>query len=267
MNFAIIGAGMAGILSGIKLTDAGLTDFTIYEKNDRFGGTWRENTYPGLACDVPSHLYSYSFAPNPDWSHQFSPGPEIHAYFERVAREHGLEAKTRFGEEIVGCEFHDGRWNLETANGHHDVVDVVIAATGVLHHPNYPDIEGLDSFAGAMFHSSRWDHDVALDGKRVGVIGTGSTAVQIVGAIVDQVGHLDLFQRTPQWILPQENPAFTDEEKASFRADPSKLIELHDSLSQAFGIFANAVVDAESQEAHWIQSACLANLENNVKRP
>ncbi len=267
MNFAIIGAGMAGILSGIKLTEAGLTDFTVYEKNDRFGGTWRENTYPGLACDVPSHLYSYSFAPNPDWSHQFSPGPEIHAYFERVAREHGLEAKIRFGEEIVGCELHDGRWNLETANGHHDEVDVVIAATGVLHHPNYPEIEGLDSFAGAMFHSSRWDHDVSLDGKRVGVIGTGSTAVQIVGAVADRVGHLDLFQRTAQWVLPQENPAFTDEEQASFREDPSKLIELHESLSQAFGIFANAVVDAESQEAHWIEAACLANLENSVSDP
>jgi cation diffusion facilitator CzcD-associated flavoprotein CzcO len=267
LRFAVIGAGMAGILSGIKLTEAGLTDFTIYEKSDRFGGTWRENTYPGLACDVPSHLYSYSFAPNPDWSHQFSPGPEIHAYFERVAREHGLEAKTRFGEEIVGCVLHDGRWQLETSNGGQDEVDVVIAATGVLHHPKYPDIAGLDSFAGAMFHSSRWDHDVSLDGKRVGVIGTGSTAVQIVGAIVDQVEHLDLFQRTPQWVLPQENPAFTDEEQESYREDPSKLVELHDTLSQAFGIFANAVVDAESQEAHWIQSACLANLENSVTDP
>jgi cation diffusion facilitator CzcD-associated flavoprotein CzcO len=267
LRFAIIGAGMAGILSGIKLTDAGLTDFTIYEKNDRFGGTWRENTYPGLACDVPSHLYSYSFAPNPDWSHQFSPGPEIHAYFERVAREHGLEPKTHFGEEIVSCELHDGRWQLRTASGARDEVDVVIAATGVLHHPKYPDIDGLDSFGGAVFHSSRWDHDVELDGKRVGVIGTGSTAVQIVGAIAGRVAHLDLFQRTPQWVLPQENPAFTDEEQASFREDPSKLIELHDGLSQAFGIFANAVVDAESQEAHWIQSACLANLEDSVSDP
>ena len=220
MNFAIIGAGMAGILSAIKLTEAGLTDFTIYEKSDRFGGTWRENTYPGLACDVPSHLYSYSFAPNPDWSHQFSPGPEIHAYFERVAREHGLEEQVRFGDEVVRCEFSDGRWKLETASGHHDEVDVVIAATGVLHHPRYPDIEGLDTFAGAMFHSSRWDHDVELDGARVGVIGTGSTAVQIVGAIVDRVGHLDLFQRTPQWVLPQVNPAITDEEKAAFRERP-----------------------------------------------
>ncbi len=267
MNFAIIGAGMAGILSGIKLTQAGLTDFTIYEKSDRFGGTWRENTYPGLACDVPSHLYSYSFAPNPDWSHQFSPGPEIHAYFERVAHDHGLEEKTRFGEEIVACEFHNGRWKLETANGHQDEVDVVIAATGVLHHPKYPDIEGLDTFDGALFHSSRWDHDVSLEGQRVGVIGTGSTAVQIVGAIVEEVGHLDLFQRTPQWVLPQENPAFTDEEQASYRSDPSKLVDLHESLSQAFGIFANAVVDAESQEAHWIQSACTANLEQSVKDP
>jgi cation diffusion facilitator CzcD-associated flavoprotein CzcO len=267
MNFAIIGAGMAGILSGIKLTEAGLTDFTIYEKSDRFGGTWRENTYPGLACDVPSHLYSYSFAPNPEWSHQFSPGPEILAYFERLAREHGLEEKVRFGDEIVRCEFDDGHWKLETAGGHHDEVDVVIAATGVLHHPRYPDIEGLDTFAGTIFHSSRWDHDVALEGARVGVIGTGSTAVQIVGAIVDRVAHLDLFQRTPQWILPQTNPEITDEEKAAFREDPAKLIELHESLSQAFGVFANAVVDAESAEAEWIQATCLANLESSVADP
>ena len=267
MNFAIIGAGMAGILSGIKLTEAGLTDFTIYEKSDRFGGTWRENTYPGLACDVPSHLYSYSFAPNPDWSHQFSPGPEIEAYFERVAHEHGLDERVRFGEEVTQCEFVDGRWKIDTASGHHDEVDVVIAATGVLHHPKYPDIAGLDSFGGAMFHSSRWDHDVELDGARVGVIGTGSTAVQIVGAIAERVSHLSLFQRTPQWVLPQENHAITDEEQAEFRAHPEKLTELHESLSQAFGIFANAVVDAESPEAQWIQAACTANLEDSVADP
>jgi cation diffusion facilitator CzcD-associated flavoprotein CzcO len=258
---------MAGILSGIKLTEAGLTDFTIYEKGDRFGGTWRENTYPGLACDVPSHLYSYSFAPNPEWSHQFSPGPEIEAYFERVAHEHGLDARTRFGEEVTRCEFVDGRWHIDTAAGHHDEVDVVIAATGVLHHPKYPDIAGLDSFGGAMFHSSRWDHDVELDGARVGVIGTGSTAVQIVGEIAERVAHLSLFQRTPQWVLPQENPAITPEEQAEFRAHPEKLTELHESLSQAFGIFANAVVDAESPEAQWIQAACTANLEESVADP
>ena len=126
---------MAGILSGVKLLEAGITDFTIYEKGDGPGGTWRENTYPGLACDVPSHLYSYSFAPNPEWSHRFSAGSEIRAYFARVAHDHGLDQYTRYREGVVSCRFADGRWQLETEGGNHDEVDVVIAATGVLHHP------------------------------------------------------------------------------------------------------------------------------------
>src|SRR5690242_13843802 len=206
LRFAVIGAGMAGILSVIKLVEAGFGDVTVYEKADRVGGTWRENTYPGLACDVPSHLYSYSFALTPEWSHRFSPGPEIQAYFERIAREHDVERYIRFGEEVTSCAFRDGRWHLDTANGLHDEFDVVIAATGVLHHPRLPDIEGLDSFAGAAFHSARWDHSAPLDGARVGIIGTGSTAVQMVGALVDRVSKLTLFQRTAQWIMPQENP-------------------------------------------------------------
>jgi cation diffusion facilitator CzcD-associated flavoprotein CzcO len=267
MNFAIIGAGMAGILSAIKLTEAGFTDYTIYEKGDRFGGTWRENTYPGLACDVPSHLYSYSFAPNPNWSHQFSPGPEIRDYFEQVARDHDLEPRVRFGDEVKRCERVDGRWQIETASGHRDEVDVVISATGVLHHPRYPDIEGIDSFNGAIFHSSRWDHDVTLEGKRVGIIGTGSTAVQIVGAIVDDVARLDLFQRTAQWVMPQVNPEISEAEKAAFRENPEKLTEIHENLSEMFGIFANAVVDSESSELAMIEAACLSNLENNVIDP
>ncbi len=267
LRFAIIGAGMAGILSAIKLTEAGLTDFTIYEKGDRFGGTWRENTYPGLACDVPSHLYSYSFALTPDWSHQFSPGPEIQRYFERVARQHDLEHRVRFDDEVKRCAFVDGRWQLETAAGHRDEVDVVIAATGVLHHPRFPDIDGIDDFAGAWFHSSRWDHDVELEGARIGIIGTGSTAVQMVGALVDQVAHLSLFQRTAQWVLPQVNPTISDEQQAAYRDEPEQLVELHSSLSQAFGVFANAVVDAESPEMQWIEAACRTNLEENVADP
>src|SRR2546421_8775493 len=124
LRFAIIGAGMAGILSAIKLKDAGLTDFTVYEKADRVGGTWRENTYPGLSCDVPSHLYSYSFALTPEWSHRFSPGTEIQGYFEQVARDHGVLDRTRFGDEVTRCEFTDRIWLLETASGHRDEVDV-----------------------------------------------------------------------------------------------------------------------------------------------
>jgi len=267
LRFAVIGAGMAGILSAVKLTEAGYTDFTVYEKGESFGGTWRENTYPGLACDVPSHLYSYSFALTPDWSHQFSPGPEIRGYFERVAHEHHVDEKTRFGDEVKVCEFVDGRWHLETAAGHTDDVDVVVAATGVLHHPRYPDIDGLDDFEGAVFHSARWDHDVDLDGKRVGIIGTGSTAVQIVCAIVERVGHLDLFQRTAQWVLPQANPPFSDDEVAAFRDDPKVLGKLHDNLAEAFGIFANAVVDVDSPELQMIERACLDNLEQRVTDP
>jgi cation diffusion facilitator CzcD-associated flavoprotein CzcO len=268
LRFAIIGAGMAGILSAIRLGEAGLTNFTIYEKADRLGGTWRENTYPGIGCDVPSHLYRYSFAPNPDWSHTYSPGAEIQAYFEHVAEERGVIDSIRFGEEVTRCVFEGGRWQIETAKGHRDSVDFVIAATGVLHHPHMPDIPGLEDFEGDCFHSARWDHDVSLEGKRVGVIGTGSTAVQIVGAIVDQVGHLALFQRTAQWIMPQENPAYTEEQKAEFRDHPELLRELYENISKLFAEgFANAVVDADSPQMKAIEEACRANLEQNVRDP
>ena len=267
LRFAIVGAGMAGILSAIKLREAGFTDFTVYEKGDSVGGTWRENTYPGLSCDVPSHLYSYSFALTPDWSHRFAPGAEIRAYFERVARENGVLERVRFNDEVTSCVFNAGCWELETASGHRDEVDIVIAATGVLHHPRYPDIEGLDAFAGAHFHSARWDHDVTLDGARVGVVGTGSTAVQIVSAITPRVAKLCLFQRTAQWIMPADNPAYTEEELVRFRDDPGALSALHDTLAQMFGVFANAVVDVHSPEINMIEDACLANLENNVRDP
>ena len=267
LRFAVIGAGMAGILSAIKLTEAGYTDFTVYEKADRPGGTWRENTYPGLACDVPSHLYSYSFALTPEWTHRYSPGPEIQAYFERIAREHDLEARTRYGDEVTRCEFLDGRWRLTTASGHRDDVDVVMAATGVLHHPNIPAFEGLERFEGAAFHSSRWDHRVALDGARVGVIGTGSTATQIVGAVVDDVAHLTLFQRTAQWIMPQENPPYSDDERREFRDDPQSLRGLHDHLCEQFDVFANAIVNAESPEMRLVERLCKEHLEEAVHDP
>ncbi len=267
LRFAIIGAGMAGVLSAIKLTEAGYTDFTVYEKGDRFGGTWRENTYPGLACDVPSHLYSYSFALNSEWSQTYSPGPEIEAYFERVARERGVDARTRFGSEVTSCVFREGRWHLGTADGHRDIVDVVIAATGVLHHPRYPEIDGLDEFEGSVFHSARWDHDVELAGARVGVIGTGSTAVQIVSAVVDEVAHLSMFQRTAQWIMPQQNAPFSEYDKEQFRQHPEQLAAVHERLSELFGGFSNAVIDATSPIMTMIEESCLTNLETNVTDP
>jgi cation diffusion facilitator CzcD-associated flavoprotein CzcO len=260
LRFAVIGAGMAGILSVIELRRAGYADITVYEKADGFGGTWRENTYPGLACDVPSHLYSYSFAPNPDWTHTFSDGAEIRAYFERVAAEHDVARDVRFGDEVTACTFADGRWVVETASGRRDTVDVVIAATGVLHHPNVPDIEGLDDFAGASFHSARWDHSVPLDGARVGVIGTGSTAVQITAALARRAEHFSLFQRTAQWVLPQANNEYSAEERERYASDPELLRTMHDNLAEAFGAFATAVIDADSAGMAAIEQLCRDNL-------
>ena len=268
LRFLIIGAGMSGILSAIKLKEAGLDDFAIYEKADRLGGTWRENTYAGVGCDVPSHLYSYSFAPNPEWSHRFSPGAEIQAYFEDVAHRYEVDGLIRYGKEVSRCAFENGRWRIQMTDGSTDVGDVVIAATGVLHHPAYPEIEGLDSFQRPLFHTARWNHDLPLAGKRVGIIGTGSTSAQIVPSIIDEVAELSLFQRTAQWILPQENPAYTEAEQAEFRQHPEKLEQLRSDISRFFADgFSNAVVDATSPQLAAIHALCVANLENSVKDP
>jgi cation diffusion facilitator CzcD-associated flavoprotein CzcO len=216
---------------------------------------------------VPSHLYSYSFEPNPGWSHRFSAGDEIESYFEDVAKRYGVMELIRFGEEIARCEFSGGRWRIETTSGLRDEADVILAATGVLHHPKLPDIAGLDSFAGACFHSARWDHRVKLDGQRVGVVGTGSTAIQITSALVPRVAKFSLFQRTAQWIAPQDNPAYSEAEKASFRGDPQVLRQLHDDLAKLFEAFSNGVVDAASAQMKALEEACRANLEQNVHDP
>ena len=264
----IIGAGMSGMLMAIKLIEAGITDFSIYDKSTEIGGTWRENTYPGIGCDVPSHVYSYSFAPNPDFTRMFSPGHEIQAYLERVAVDHGVVPHLRLGDEVVSAIYDRGVWHLETARGHRADFDVVIAASGVLHHPRMPEIDGVDEFEGAMFHSARWDQDVPIDGRRVGVIGTGSTAVQITGALVDRVEHFSLFQRTPQWIMPMDNKLFSDDQRATFRNEPHRLRELRDFLESAFAEnFADAVVDAKSERLEQIEDTCRANLYQHVTDP
>ncbi|MEE2672949.1 MAG: NAD(P)/FAD-dependent oxidoreductase [Myxococcota bacterium] len=269
-RFAILGAGMSGILAGIKLKQAGY-DFTIFEKADRVGGTWRENTYPGIACDVPSHLYCYSFELNPEWSYTSSPGSEIQAYFEGVAKRYGLEGSMRFGDPVVRCEWSgpgDGRWEVETGAGFVDHFEWVIAATGILHHPKFPEIEGLDRFEGAIFHSARWDHDVPLDGQRIGVIGTGSSGVQITGALAPRVDKFSLFQRTAQWVVPIQQQAYTEEQRAAFRTDADLLRKLHDDMSVAFNDgFATAVLDGESDMVDGIEKQCTEHLETRIVDP
>jgi len=202
---AIIGAGMSGLCMGIKLQQAGFHDYTIFEKAGEVGGTWRENTYPGLSCDVPARFYSYSFESNPGWSSSFAAGREIWDYFLRVADRHGLRRHIRFNEEIVHSRWEDGRWRLRTAAEQELTADVLVSACGVLHHPRMPDIEGLHDFAGAVFHSARWDHAVPLDDRRIGVVGTGSTGVQIATNLAYRAAKLCVFQRTAQWVLPLPN--------------------------------------------------------------
>ena len=219
---AIIGAGMSGLCMGIALRQAGMEDFVIYEKAANIGGTWRDNTYPGVACDVPSHLYSYSFAPNPDWSHVYAPGGEIQDYFERCATTYALWPHIRLGREIDAARFDEttARWHLTTGAGERDTANVVISAVGALHIPNMPEIDGLDSFAGQMIHSARWRGDMDLAGKRVAVIGSAASAVQIVPSIAGKVAHLGLFQRTPNWIIPRLDRAYPASWKRAFRTFP-----------------------------------------------
>ncbi|MDX6253337.1 MAG: hypothetical protein QOF10_6697 [Kribbellaceae bacterium] len=202
---AIIGSGFAGLCMGIKLRQAGYEDFVILEKADRLGGTWRDNTYPGCACDVPSYLYSFSFEQNPNWTRMFAPWDEILAYLEHCAAKYGIADKIRYGAEVTEAAFDEstGRWTVLVNGGETIDARALVAGVGNLHQPKFPDLPGLDSFAGRTFHSSQWDHDQDLTGRRVAVIGTGASAIQFVPRIAEQVDHLDVFQRTPPWITPK----------------------------------------------------------------
>ncbi len=253
---------MSGLCMAIKLEKAGFGDFTIYEKADRVGGTWRENSYPGLTCDVPSHYYSYTFELNPDWSHRFSTGAEIWEYFERVAGKYDLMRRISFGCEVRQCRWRDKGWEIELSDGTTDRADVVVSATGVLHHPSIPDIPGLDSFAGATFHSARWDHGVELDGRRIGIIGAGSTATQIVTALVSRVARLTMFQRTAQWIAPTPDKAYSEAAKRAFRWLPGLKLLYYHFLRLVFEYLPARAVIRPGWQRRRIAEAC----RNNVAR-
>jgi len=197
----VVGAGMAGIAVGHKLKEAGFNDFTILEKGDDVGGVWYWNRYPGLTCDVPSQAYQYPFAPRTDWPRLFATGSEIQAYHRKAAEDLGVMSHIRCGQEVTAAEFTGAGWRVSTAAGETLECDFLIAATGVLHHPNIPDIPGLDSFQGNVVHTARWDDSVQLEGKRVAAIGTGSTGVQVVSAMQPIVEQVTSFIRTPQWVL------------------------------------------------------------------
>ncbi len=214
---AVLGAGFGGIAMGIKLKRAGY-DFTIYEKNDGVGGTWRDNSYPGAACGVPSHLYSFSFELNPWWSRTYSKQPEILAYLERVTDQYGVRPHVRTNTAIAEARWDDTRrqWQLTSDIGETFTADVLVSGLGMLNVPHVPEIPGQDRFRGRMFHSSRWDHSKPLAGERVASIGTGASAIQYVPAIAPEVEHLTVFQRTPIWITPLPDRPYTPEEQRKF---------------------------------------------------
>ncbi len=269
LRYVIIGAGMAGLLAGIKLKARGETDFVIYEKGDRVGGTWRENRYPGLACDTPAHSYTYSFAPNPDWGAYYAPGPEIQRYFGAMSDRYALGDHIVFNTEIASCRYIDGRWRIDTTDGCKDIADVVVAATGVLHHPNIPEIPGLADFKGRWLHSARWPEGLSVEGLRIGVIGNGSTGVQIVSALARKVERLVHFQRSPQWIMPCPDIQYTSEEKRAFRDDPARIEEVRNGPEAAArrARFTSAIIDIDSPELAEIQKIVEDNLENSVRDP
>ncbi|HEX7096169.1 MAG TPA: NAD(P)/FAD-dependent oxidoreductase [Acidimicrobiales bacterium] len=231
VSIVIIGAGPGGLCMGAKLLEAGFDDFVILERADGVGGTWRHNTYPGCACDVQSHLYSFSFAPKVDWTRAYATQPEILQYFEQFAVDFGLMPHIRLHTTVHGARWDDdrARWRITTSNGEIESW-VLVGAVGMFGDLSWPDIPGLDSFGGTLFHSARWNHDHDLTGERVAVIGTAASAVQFVPVIAPQVGALHVFQRQAQWVLPKVDPEFTPEEIERFRSDPAAAAALRQEI-------------------------------------
>ena len=221
VDVAVVGSGFSGLCMAVKLREAGIEDFVVLERGDAVGGTWWFNTYPGCGCDVPSHLYSFSFAPNPDWTRTYSRQPEIERYLARVAEDFDLGRSVRLGTTVTGAQWDDGaqRWSVETDRGELSA-RVLVSAAGALSDPKNPEIEGLERFRGATFHSAQWDHDYDLEGKRVAVIGTGASAIQFVPAIAPDVAQMHVFQRTAPWIMPHTDRPISARERRLYRRFP-----------------------------------------------
>ncbi|GAA5072863.1 NAD(P)/FAD-dependent oxidoreductase [Nocardia iowensis] len=224
LDVAVIGGGFAGIGTAIRLKQKGIDGFAIFERGDAIGGTWRDNTYPGAACDIPSRLYSYSFAPNPNWSHTYSGSNEILGYIQTMAAEFGLGPHFRFGHNVTGIVFDEaaGLWDI-TIEGHAGTVRArtVVLASGPLANVSFPNIRGIEDYAGHKIHSARWDHDYDFTGKKVAVVGTGASAVQIIPELVDKAASVKVFQRTPGWVLPRVNRRTNPVTKELYRRVPA----------------------------------------------
>ena len=269
LPIVIVGSGFGGIGMGIQLKKAGIDSFLIIEREDEIGGTWRDNTYPGVACDVPSYVYSFSFEPNPNWSRMFAEGPEIQDYLLHCVEKHGLRQHMQFNTEISKATYDDvsGNWDLLTDKGEHLKARVVISAVGGLTDPALPNISGIDSYQGELFHTARWDHKAELKDKKVAVIGTGCSAVQVVPNIAADVKELTVFQRTAAWVLPKYDSVISERTKILLAKWPLLQKALRGTLkwgSEALGPFL--ILDSEklSSVFEW---AAKRNLNKGIKDP
>jgi cyclohexanone monooxygenase len=241
-RIAVIGTGPAGIAAGRELLRQGFTDLTIIDSQDGPGGTWRLHTYPGLACDVWAHSYTFTYAPNPDWSANFVSQPEILSYLERCTSEFGLDPCLLLDTRIVAAYLQDDlSWQLRTEGSESLSFDVVINAMGNQHTPLYPDVPGMDSFVGPSFHGTRWDHDVDLSNKRVAVVGSAASAVQIVPEVAKQAAHLTVLQRSPNWIMPRRTTSYSDAQRRRWRRFPVLIRARRRVQSLALGQVEHAV--------------------------
>lgn len=265
-SVVIIGAGMTGILMTIKLRQAGITDIVVLEKKESVGGTWRENTYPGAACDVPAHMYTYSFEPNPNWSRFFARGPEIKQYFEHVVDKYDVARDIRFNEAVTDAQYTDGKWTVKTSKGQTYIADFMVCATGILHHPQFPNIAGLDDFKGAKFHTAQWDHSVEISANtRVGIIGTGSTAAQAIPELINTGATVSVFQRTPQWLMHLPDFTFSHTMRKLMTRYPI-ITKIHRNTGKLFlEHFFTKAVTGQFIQKHLLSFLCKANLRLSIK--
>lgn len=262
---AIMGAGPGGLGLAIQLAQTGQRDFVLFEATDGVGGTWRVNTYPGAACDVPSHLYSYSFALKPDWSKTYANQPEILEYFEECAERYGILPHLRPRTRITAARWDDEarRWGLTDADGHTYTCDVLVSAIGTFATPSYPAIDGLDDFAGPSFHSARWEHEHDLAGTRVAVIGTGASAAQIIPEVAKIAEQVDVYQRTPQWILPRSDKPFSEEDKQRFARSTRAAKKHRDEIYWAFE--KTIAFRYEDGAADGLRALALSHIDYRIK--
>ncbi|WP_036502378.1 flavin-containing monooxygenase [Nocardia aobensis] len=269
LDVAIVGAGFAGIGAAIRLRQRGITNFALFERDRRVGGTWRDNTYPGAACDIPSRLYSYSFAPNPDWSQTYSGSAEILGYIDAMVGKFALGDSIRFGHTVTGLAYDEaaGEWEIVFDAGRAPVrARSVVVASGPLANASLPDIPGRDSYEGHMIHSARWDHDYDFTGKKVAVVGTGASAVQIVPELVERAGSVKVFQRTPGWVLPRINRHTTGLTRQLYRHLPlteqlARQAWFWGHESVALGVVWNTPL------TRIVESVALAHLHSQVRDP